>query len=279
MARARYYVEVIGADKAYFEYTYYHFAPAFFFARDPEDMEKQDFIQLLVDRYHPKVTAGRSWGCISCGRQATDFVHRPIYSLTDASALAVNNLLLAVCPARACHTIAASTMDASKKNLAQMFGLDSVGPEMLMCRNCHQLEETRFQRCGRCKGPSYCSVQCQKADWRTHKPHCDGRLEAMKLSSDELAQLDQYANDFTQGTGELKHWNHSGAFPEVQQQMGLGTQLADFGVEKAKERPRAMRKEADELREKLMTVREGRVDAATAALEATQEATSIQVDL
>ena len=61
--------------------------------------------------------------------------------------------------------------------------------------------------------------------------------------------------------------------------MGLGTQLADFGVEKAKERPRAMRKEADELREKLMTVREGRVDAATAAFEATQEATNIQVDL
>ena len=51
MARARHYVEGIGADNKYFEYTHYHFAPAFFFARDPEDREKQDFIQLLVDRY------------------------------------------------------------------------------------------------------------------------------------------------------------------------------------------------------------------------------------
>ena len=51
MARARHYVEGIVADNTYFEYTPYHFAPAFFFARDPEDREKQDFIQLLVDRY------------------------------------------------------------------------------------------------------------------------------------------------------------------------------------------------------------------------------------
>ena len=72
MARARYYVEGIGADNMYFEYTYYRFAPAFFFARDPEDREKQDFIQLLVDRNHPKVMAERPWGCISCGRHSTD---------------------------------------------------------------------------------------------------------------------------------------------------------------------------------------------------------------
>ena len=135
MARARYYVECIGADRASFEYTYYHFAPAFFFARDPEHKEKQDFIQLLVDRYHPQVMAERSWGCISCGRQATDFVHNPTYSLSDAAALAVNTLLLAVCPARACHIGAATITNASKKNMSQEFGLDSVGPEMLMCRN------------------------------------------------------------------------------------------------------------------------------------------------
>ena len=130
-----------------------------------------------------------------------------------------------------------------------------------MCRNCHQLKETCFQRCGRCKGPPYCSDQCQKADWRRHKPNCNGRV----------VWYGQYANDFTQGTGELKHWNHPGAFPEVQQEMGLGTQLADFGAEKAKARRRAMRKGQDELREKLLTVTEGRVDAATAEFRASQE--------
>ena len=271
MARARYAVHCIGADQASFEYTYYHFAPAFFFARDPEDKEKRDFIQLLVDRYHPTVMAERSWGCISCGRQATSFVHRPTYSLNDAAALAVNNLLLPVCPARACHIGAASIMDAINQDWAQKYGLDSVGPEMLACENCHQLKETRFQRCGRCKGPPYCSVQCQKADWKRHKPNCDGRVEAMKLSSEELAQLDQYAYDITQGTGELKRWDHSGAFPEVQQEMGLGTQLEGFGVEKAKQRRRAMRKGQDELKEKLQTVTEGHVGAATAAFRASHE--------
>ncbi|DBA95706.1 TPA: hypothetical protein ACH3X3_013542 [Trebouxia sp. C0006] len=215
--------------------------------------------------------AERPWVYIGCGRHATDFVHRPSYSLNDAAGLAVHNMLLDVCPARARHVHAASLMDASKKKTAQKFGLDSAGPEMLMCRNYYKLKETRFQRCGRCKGPSYCSVQCQKADWKRHKPNCDGRVEAMKLSSEELALLDQYASDFTQGTGELKHWNHDGGFPEVQQEMGLGSQLVDFGAKKAKERRRAMQKGKDELNEKLLAATEGHVDAATAAFRASQE--------
>lgn len=93
----------------------------------------------------------------------------------------------------------------------------------------------------------------------------------MKLSSQELALLDQYASDFTQGTGELKHWNHAGGFPAVQQEMGLGTQLVEFGAKKAKERRRAMHKGKDELKEKLLTATEGHVDAATAAFRASQE--------
>ena len=78
MARARYYVEVIGADNSYFAYTYHHFAPAFFFARDPEDREKQDFIQLLVD------TILKSWlnvrGVVSAvaGTQPTLYTGRVI---------------------------------------------------------------------------------------------------------------------------------------------------------------------------------------------------------
>ena len=137
---------------------------------------------------------------------------------------------------------------------AETLGLESAGPEILMCRDCHQMKETPFQRCGRCKGPPYCSVQCQKADWRRHKPNCNGRVEAMKLSSEELALLDQYTNDFTQGTGELKCWSHAGTLvPEVQQAMILDRQLVDFAAKKAKERRRAMHEGQDEVKDKLLT--------------------------
>ncbi|KAL8286725.1 hypothetical protein RQP46_004253 [Phenoliferia psychrophenolica] len=27
--------------------------------------------------------------------------------------------------------------------------------------------------CGRCKGPSYCSEECSRLDWKDHKPFCD----------------------------------------------------------------------------------------------------------
>ncbi len=63
-------------------------------------------------------------------------------------------------------------------------------------------------------GPPYCSIECQKADWKRHKPDCNARVEAMQLSSAELAQLDQDASDLTHATGERSHMNHPGKFPE-----------------------------------------------------------------
>ncbi len=30
----------------------------------------------------------------------------------------------------------------------------------------------KLRRCGRCKGPHYCSVDCQRVDWRRHQRVC-----------------------------------------------------------------------------------------------------------
>ncbi len=32
--------------------------------------------------------------------------------------------------------------------------------------------EAKLQRCGSCKRVEYCSVACQRADWKAHKPLC-----------------------------------------------------------------------------------------------------------
>jgi hypothetical protein len=46
------------------------------------------------------------------------------------------------------------------------------------CANpgCDKIEESvkEFKRCNRCKSVSYCSVKCQKSDWRLHKQSCIG---------------------------------------------------------------------------------------------------------
>ncbi|EIM79394.1 uncharacterized protein STEHIDRAFT_150974 [Stereum hirsutum FP-91666 SS1] len=51
------------------------------------------------------------------------------------------------------------------------------GVPTVMCSGCstldHYLEEgMTMKRCSRCKGPWYCSKECQLKDWPKHKPNC-----------------------------------------------------------------------------------------------------------
>ncbi|KAJ7183518.1 hypothetical protein C8R46DRAFT_1067191 [Mycena filopes] len=42
----------------------------------------------------------------------------------------------------------------------------------LACYKCFKEEDIRLSRCSGCRRISYCSPECQKADWRNHKPIC-----------------------------------------------------------------------------------------------------------
>jgi len=37
---------------------------------------------------------------------------------------------------------------------------------------CHVCEEPTKNKCSNCNQVSYCGVQHQKQDWKTHKPSC-----------------------------------------------------------------------------------------------------------
>lgn len=53
------------------------------------------------------------------------------------------------------------------------------------CATCHKTstETGPLKRCGRCKTAAYCSVECQKADWKTHKPNCAGTAQTTGSSN------------------------------------------------------------------------------------------------
>merc|ERR1712167_509214 len=46
--------------------------------------------------------------------------------------------------------------------------------DLLSCQNCRkeELKPRAFQKCARCKLVMYCSRECQKADWSSHKQNC-----------------------------------------------------------------------------------------------------------
>jgi len=42
----------------------------------------------------------------------------------------------------------------------------------LHCRVCEKKGSTKLKECSGCKGPRYCSIDCQKKDWPQHKTVC-----------------------------------------------------------------------------------------------------------
>jgi len=49
------------------------------------------------------------------------------------------------------------------------------GQGHIICKTCElnlEVEGRAIKRCGGCKKVTYCSVECQKADWKAHKEHC-----------------------------------------------------------------------------------------------------------
>ena len=52
---------------------------------------------------------------------------------------------------------------------------------LLPCNKCHKIKKTN--RCSNCKSVYYCSVQCQKNDWTSHKYACERLKKVVKIKS------------------------------------------------------------------------------------------------
>lgn len=63
------------------------------------------------------------------------------------------------------------------------------------CMRCEKKPEDDIDlvlmRCSKCKRVAYCSVECQRADWRVHKQFCDTIVElaSRKQAKKEMKKL------------------------------------------------------------------------------------------
>ena len=57
------------------------------------------------------------------------------------------------------------------------------------CSSCGNEEMEKRLLCGACKGPVYCSAECQKREWKKHKPVCKRQVELYAQPVDEGAEL------------------------------------------------------------------------------------------
>jgi hypothetical protein len=66
---------------------------------------------------------------------------------------------------------------------------DSNSTETRKCKSCKKAESesTPLRNCSRCKSAVYCSRDCQKADWKTHKKVCASNAQANTSSGGQSA--------------------------------------------------------------------------------------------
>ncbi|EPQ54266.1 hypothetical protein GLOTRDRAFT_78210 [Gloeophyllum trabeum ATCC 11539] len=56
-----------------------------------------------------------------------------------------------------------------------------IAKQSLRCNYCYASREVkRLQKCSRCKAMAYCSKECQKADWKSHKQACSNNNNLAK---------------------------------------------------------------------------------------------------
>ena len=246
MARARCVIDIAQPEGLVdFEHTYYCFAPAFFLSRPPTQEEKDAFADQVAARYTPRAVKSRKFRCVVCSRKARRFVEYLTYFLSDPGFLCVGNEVAPVCLVACCTRMVRAELEHVQRTVANDTGEKNYGPERLGCRACfREFSDTLpMKQCSRCTATLYCSSECQKLNWRSHKQQCKGRVEAAKLTADQLAQLDKMASLTTNGTLELSHLDHPGRLPKNSFQHMFGGNF-ESGQEAAASRKKEEREHA-----------------------------------
>ncbi|KDQ16496.1 hypothetical protein BOTBODRAFT_30831 [Botryobasidium botryosum FD-172 SS1] len=59
-------------------------------------------------------------------------------------------------------------------------------PDKSKCTTCGASSQSSFRMCSKCRVTPYCSVDCQRADWPSHKKICNALLmnRAFKAPAD-----------------------------------------------------------------------------------------------
>ncbi|AYU76060.1 MYND finger domain-like protein [Leishmania donovani] len=111
--------------------------------------------------------------CVCKAAPATRLIHHTML-FAETFPPRVEDLPQPVCNSANCEVVAKSRylMDMEDATTAQ--GMPSPNG----CFHCHKgargaaTTSVPLQRCSRCKVAKYCSVECQKADWKVHKQVC-----------------------------------------------------------------------------------------------------------
>lgn len=141
-----------------------------------DDLLITNFTRIAESLRSPLLQSKLAWNCIICGEEAHTsngicHVHTDFNGLVHGQpGVKVAHLTSFFCSdlRKPCHKLL-MTMIMNKKRATP-------GPFHQRCGGCLTYTtdpKKEFKRCAQCKGPAYCSKECQRKHWPAHKKVCE----------------------------------------------------------------------------------------------------------
>ncbi|KAG8530216.1 uncharacterized protein KY384_004716 [Bacidia gigantensis] len=130
-----------------------------------------DVLTVVNAEFHDECMKNAKDGCARCGNPAIDALKSPMPYLHLPNPLVVTQVM-PVCSSKECEAVTKEGLQKIQNAVAQnRSGIDGERSDLgrLICQNC---QKTDVKKCGRCGTVAYCSKECQKKVWRTHKRVC-----------------------------------------------------------------------------------------------------------
>ncbi len=158
-----------------FEHTYIRSAPQDVFKDPLSQPVVMAFTNSITDALRPAIMSAAPWVCARCGQKPSHFATRVlIMKPTDPQyVIQVVDRSMPTCKQGACEVYA-------RDNVRAALAESEAGADVISyCKTCRSHRHTK--KCIQCKSVAYCSKECQKSDWPSHKAACKAQALRMKV--------------------------------------------------------------------------------------------------
>lgn len=158
-----------------FEHTYIRSAPQDVFKDPLSQPVVMAFTNSITDDSRPTIMSAAPWVCARCRQKPSHFATRVLLMKpTDPQyEIQVVDRSMPTCKQGNCEVYA-------RDNVRAALAESEAGADVISyCKTCRSHRHTK--KCSQCKSVAYCSKECQKSDWPSHKAACKVQASRMKV--------------------------------------------------------------------------------------------------